>query len=932
MKRKISLLLTLAAWSLSNVRAAAELSVTDLRCEYCKNPPAVDVLAPRLSWKLSSSKRAQSQSAYRIVVASSAELLKPGTADLWDSGKVDSDRSIQLPYAGKKLTAQQSCFWQVQVWDQDGCASDWSPPAEWQMGLLNDADWLDAEWIRLSEDSRHSPLTQRPLQIHQMTKPRMVEAFPAPLFRREFSVHSAVKQARAYICGLGYNELYVNGRRCGDAMLEPGQTTYDVRAFYVTRDVTKFLQRGTNAIGIMLGNGFFGQNHAFNAGGLANGQPVLRAKIVVNYVNGNTQTIASDESWTAGTGPVMYDNVYGGETYDARQEVAGWSKPGFTNSFWSPATKAMMPSTALQAEMIPPIRRLEEIPPRRVWSGENGKWIFDLGQNIAGWARIHLRAPAGTQIKLQFAERLAPNKQALDFTTTGVSATGLIQTDVYVCKGGGTETWEPRFTYHGFRYVSVEGLPEKPGQDFLTGVLAHTDVVRNGTFECADETLNRIYQTSLWTIEDNLHGTAEDCPHREKCGWLGDAHADAETEIYNFDMAMFWTKFVDDIQTVLGRGGRTYWGQKATPGIPCNIAVGRRLCEEARPDWGAAYVLLPWYLYNYYDDTEVFTRHYPHLKDWIEYVKSLREDGIVTRGYGDWCPPGGNSNMECPVPLTSTAYFYGTLRIMQQFAGVLGKTSDAADFSRLADETKTAFNLKFFNTSTHGYGSQTADAVVLRFDLAPDGQAAAVAAALAKEISVRHGGHAFVGIHGGRPLFTQLCNYGKDDVAIAAMKQGTWPSYAYALAHGATTWPEQFNEMKIANPLGDFSLNHPMQSGFAAWFHESVAGIRPAAPGFKKIEMIPHGFNQIAWAKAEHESPYGTIVSDWQNQHGNFAWKISIPANSSATVYIPTQDAGSVTENGHPIEKSPGVKLLRFENGQAVFEVASGNYHFRSRL
>jgi len=397
-------------------------------------------------------------------------------------------------------------------------------------------------------------------------------------------------------------------------------------------------------------------------------------------------------------------------------------------------------------------------------------------------------------------------------------------------------------------------------------------------------------------------------------------------------MAQFWTKFVDDIETVLGRGGATYWGQKATPGIPCNIAVGKRLCQEARPDWGSAYVLLPWYLYNYYGDTDVFTRHYEHLKVWINYVKGLREEGIVVRGYGDWCPPGGNKNMECSPNLTSTAFFYATLNIMEQFAQQLGKTDDAANYAQLAAETKTAFNKKFFDAQTGGYGSQTADAVALRFNIHPDGQGSGGAKSLVNEITDQHSGHAFVGIHGGKPLYTQLCDYGFEDIAITAMKQPTWPSYAYTLAQGFTTWPEQMDEINPVERIANRSLNHPMQSGFASWFHESVGGIRPAAPGFKRITLQPHGYTQVAWAKVEHDCPYGPIVSNWRCDGRKFKWEISVPANTTAMVYVPARDAAFVKEGGRPAAESRGVKFLRYENGRAVYEIGSGAYEFRSAL
>ncbi|MCX6895815.1 MAG: family 78 glycoside hydrolase catalytic domain [Verrucomicrobia bacterium] len=928
MKKTTLLLLFL----LAALACPAAVTVQQLRCEYRENPLGIDVRAPRLSWQLVSSERGQRQTAYRILVASAADLLARGQGDLWDSGKIVSDQSLHVRYAGKPLAARQQCFWKVQTWDKDGKASDWSPVAMWEIGLPDAADWQDANWIRLARDPRQSSLAKRPFQTEHMKQPRLVGSYPSPLFRREFTVKPGVVRARAYVCGVGYAERYLNGQRAGDAVLDPGQTTYDVRALYVTHDLTKSLAPGTNAVGVMLGNGFMGQSLAFGMVSLANGKPALIAKIVVDYADGTTQIVATDESWKVETGPVLFDNVYAGETYDARLERKGWSAAGFAAADWQPAAKAAPVTTNLQAQMIPPIRVIRTLPPQKISAGENGKWIFDLGQNIAGWARIRLKAPAGTQLTLKFAEALMPEGAALDHATTGVIHTGFEQTEIYVCKGGGVETWSPRFTYHGFRYVEVAGLPAKPDAEFLKGVLVRSDVPVRGSFECSDETLNRIYRTSLWTIEDNLHSTSEDCPHREKCGWLGDAHAVGETAILNFDMAQFWTKFVDDIGTTLGRGGETYWKTKAAPGIPCNIAVGRRLCQEARPDWAAAYILLPWYLHTYYGDTDVFARHYDHLKRLIEHTATLREDGIVVRGYGDWCPPGGNPKMECPPELTSTAFFYGTLRIMENFARQLGKADDAAGFARLADETEVAFNKKFFDDKTHGYGSQTADAVALRFEMSPAGQRAAVAKSLAGEVVERHGGHAFVGIHGGRPLYTQLSENGYDAAAFGALTKTNWPSYAYTLSQNFTTWPERSDELKPDERIGSRSLNHPMQSGFAAWFHESVGGIRPAAPGFKRIELKPHGYRQIAWAKAEHDSLYGPIKSDWRNADGKFEWNISIPANTTATVHVPAQAADSVTEGGQPAAQSRGVKFLRFENGRAVFEIESGNYVFQSKL
>jgi alpha-L-rhamnosidase len=909
----------------------AGLKVTNLLCEYRQNPMGVDTLAPRLSWELDTKERGQKQVAYRILAASALELLQAGHGDLWDSGRVASDQNIQVHYAGKPLASGHHVFWKVQAWDTDGTSSGWSPVAEWEMGLLAPEDWNNAAWIRLAADTRHSPLVKRALKIQSMKEPRAVEAYPSPLFRREFRLKPGIVRARAYICGLGYAELYVNGQRIGDEVLDPGQTTYDVRAFYVVHDVTHELKSGANAVGVMVGSGFFGQNHAFGVDWLSSGAPVFLAQIIVTYADGSKEVLVTDESWKATTGAILYDNVYGGETYDARLEMDGWTKPDFDDSAWAAAARVAAPTAKLVVQSIPPIRRIRTIKPQAIIEGADGKWIFDLGQNIAGWARIHPKEFVGAQITLGFAEALSPDGKRIDFLSTGVGATGLEQTDIYVCKGKSRETWEPRFTYHGFRYIEVAGLSHKPSLDFLEGILVRTDVASRGSFSCSDEILNRIYQTSLWTIEDNLHSVSEDCPHREKCGWLGDAHCVAEMGIMNFDMAQFWMKFVDDIETTAGRGGQTYWGQKATPGIPCNIAVGKRLCEEARPDWGAAIVLLPWYLYTYYDDSDVLACHYDTMKRWISYVGSLQESNIVTRGYGDWCPPGGNQNMECPVPLSSTAYYYGTLRIMQQVASLLGKNGDTAGFSKEADDVQGAFIRNFYSSAKKGYGSQTADALALRFGLFPEGKADSVAKEMVDQIVIRHDGHAFVGIHGGHALFMELGEYGYDGVAMRALTQTTYPSYCYAVEHGSTTWPEIFNVAKADGSSATYSLNHPMQSGFAIWFQESVGGIRPLAPGFKRIEFKPHNYRDLQWAKAEHDSLYGPIKSSWRSRAGKFDWEISVPANTSAIVYVPARETASVAEGGKPADSRPGIKFLRTEDHYSVYDLGSGNYHFTSR-
>ncbi len=906
-----------------------------LTCEYLVNPLGVDTMHPRLSWMLGSAERGEHQTSYQILVAGTATLLEAGKADVWDSGRCTSDQSVLVPYAGPPLMAGRRYFWTVRTWNADGVMSPWAAPAGWEMGMLTPTDWQPAQWIELAQDTRTSPLTTRPLKTGTMKQPTMVKSFPSPLLRKTFAISKRVSRARMYICGLGYYDLFINGRRIGNHQLDPGMTTYDARAFYVTHDATDALRSGDNAIGVMLGNGFYGQNIVWTPA-MAWGPPVLLAKCVIEYADGTHETIATDESWRATTGPVLFDNVYAGETYDARLEIPGWAEPGLDDSHWQSARVAKSPSVKLQSQMIQAIEDTRIIKAKRLIASPGGKWIVDLGQNFAGCVRLTLREPAGTQITLRMAEILAPNGVEIDPATTGVYATGVVQTEIYVCKGGG-ERWRPRFTYHGFRFVEVSGLKRKPSLDFLEGIQLRTSVEKRGDFVCSDGQLNRIYGTSLWTLESNMHSITEDCPQREKCSWMGDMEISAQAAIFNFNMAPLYNKLAGDMDTTLGRGGMTPWGVPASPGLPCNIATGRRLCGQANPDWGAALVAIPWFIYLYYGDASTLIRQYPHMKRWVHYVASaaVSKNGIVQYGYGDWCPPGvGGANPRCPVPLTSTALQFSSLNIMAKAAALLGRRSDEKWFQLQAATVQAAFHRTFYDPKTGGYGSQTANAVVLRFGLAPKGHEQAVAAALAAEIQAR-GDHADTGVLGSRPLYTVLNEHGYDKLTYRMMQKLDYPSYGFMLSRGDTTWPEVQYDTPLTQWQIGCSYNHAMQSGFAAWFHESVAGIRPleAEPGFKNVLLCPHNIHQLTWVDAYHQSMYGIIKSRWRRMGARFHWNITIPPNATAQVAVPARHLALVRESGKPIAATnPHIKFIKMEGGYAVFSVMSGGYRFTSTL
>ena len=924
----ITILLTCTALVFCSSEATADSGVVvkNLRCEYRVNPLAVNPVNPRLSWNLESNQRGQRQTAYRILVAGSEANLAANKGDLWDTGKVNSDESVQVVYAGRKLSSRMRYYWKVRVWDKDGKASAWSRPVVWKIGLLENADWKGS-WITIG--------------------PRQNED-AAPTLRREFTLKKPVEQAYIYVCGLGYYELYINGGKIGDNVLDPAQTDYEQRTFYVPYDVTDKLKQSHNAIGVILGDGWYNQNKVWQKGihkvegGTVYGRPKLLLQLEITYTDGSIETVVTDGKWKAATGPIVANNVYAGETYDARLERPGWAGAGFDESDWSNAVLTEMPGGKLVSQMLPAIKRIKTIKPVGIINPSPGVYVYDMGQNFAGWARLKVKASAGTAIKLRFAEALAPDG-SIDPASTGPDATGVVQTDIYICKGGGTEVWQPRFTYHGFRYVEMTGFEGKPSLDNLEGIVVHTAVEPAGHFQCSDEMLNRIHQAAIWTQVSNLHGVPTDCPARERCGWLGDTQVTAEMSIYNFDMALFWTKYIGDIRTAAsgqyettryGTGFHTRYIGTKKAGIPTMVAPGRRGRAEASPDWGTAIVQLPWYLYLYYGDESILRQYYSGMKQWVDHLHQLAKNGIVTQGLGDWCPPGGNSKMQCPIPLTSTAYYYFDVKILADTARILGKTDDAAHYRKLSAEIRTAFINKFLDKEQATYGCQTADAFALYLGLVPEGKADDIANSLVRDVVEKHDGHLSTGIHGLRHLYWALSHYGHSDVAYQILTQITFPSFAEMFARGATTLWETMMPSASDGRLPDGSHNHPMQGGFDAWFYSGVAGINPTSksPGFKHIVLQPRLIKQLQWAGASYRSMYGLIESKWRNEEDIFQWRITIPPNTTATVYVPTKNADNVTESGIPAAKAEGVKFLGIENSMAVFAVVSGRYQFVSKL
>ncbi len=795
-------------------------------------------------------------------------------------------------------------------------------------------DWKNAQWIGFSEDQRPAELAERevlflrtPADLSKWVpspkdpKPTLKRTFPAPLLRKSFTVGKPVKSAEVAICGLGLHELYLNGKKVGDHVLDPAQTTYDKRAFYILHDVTKSLRKGDNVLGVMLGNGFFGQNIAFG-GGLAYGEPLVTLILSIHYQDGTSQELVTDPSWKAKQGPVMFDNLYAGETYDARNEQNGWSAPDFNDTSWQPVQKMKAPTTRLIEQELEPMRKIRAVEPIAVLPTANGEWIIDLGQNMTGWLQIRAQEASGKKIEMRFAELLMPDGKAIDTASTGGHVTGGDQKDIYICKGGGEpEKWEPRFTYHGFRYVQISGLSKKPELKDFTGWLVRTDVERIGTFECSDPLINKFYQVSMWTIEDNLQGLLSDCPHRERCAWMGDGHAVGAAASYNFDLKKFWSKTSADMETVLGANKpRPDGGLPFDPRAPANISVGKRLCQQARPDWGAATVLVPWISYLHYGDLKVVETAWPMMQGWMDFLAEFAvKDGTIKEGYGDWCPPGSNSQIDTSEEITSTALYYESLNAMTTMAKALGKPGEADRYESLSTQVKKAFITRFYKPNEHHYGSQTATVMALNLGLVPDGEDQKIADALASLIMKKAGGHYTTGIFGHRPLYTVLNDYGHAEVTRHLWSITDWPSLGFLTEkHQLTTWPEVPYNWEPGKRYLRNSFNHPMHSGFAATYHESLGGIRPdpSNPGFKHFFLKPCFLPDLKWAKVTLRSPQGLISSQWKREGESLTWEVIIPAGSSAQVQLPQFPTGKIQMDGRSLntnqfELTSGTRVIQ---------------------
>jgi alpha-L-rhamnosidase len=652
--------------------AAAAITCGDLTCEYRVNPLGIDVDSPRLSWQMVSDQRGEMQSAYQLLVASSLDKLNRDQGDIWDSGRTTSDESNLVAYAGEKLTARESCFWKVRIWDNKGQASAWSEPAHWTMGLLSQVDWRGSQWIGMTLKGPTTQPNDRPL--------------PARYLRKDFSVDKPVARATAYACGLGLFELHLNGAKVGDHVLEPALTDYDKRCDYVTFDVTDQIKSGANAIGVILGNGRY---WGMRTDRRTFGAPTLLLNLHVEYADGTIGDIVSDPSWQmTDAGPIRGDNEYDGEVYNAQMELGGWDSAAYNGAGWRPVDVMPAPPGMVTAQMIEPMRVTQTLKPIAVKNLSPGVYVFDMGQNMVGWCRLNVKGDAGTVVKLRFAETLQPDGSIYTANLRTAKSS-----DVYTLKGGDAEVYEPRFTYHGFRYVEVTGYPGTPDLTAIEGHVVHDDLARGGHFESSSELLNQFAHNIEWGLRGNYRSIVTDCPQRdERQGWLGDRAAEAEGETSLFNIAPLYSKWLIDIAD----------SQRPTGSIP-DVSPAYWATYNDDVTWPSLDVIVPGMLYEQYGDQRVLQNNYPTMARWMALMKSKVsiDDGIISADkYGDWCPPPESQELVhskdpqriTAGPLLATSYYYHDLRLMQKYAQVLGKADESKAYSDEADQVKIAFN------------------------------------------------------------------------------------------------------------------------------------------------------------------------------------------------------------------------------------------------
>lgn len=896
----------LAITTISTICAAAHqaggLRAEGLQTEYGTNPLAIASPRPRLSWMVSSDERGQRQTAYQIIVASRRSILAQNRGDLWNSGKVGSARTIRVFYEGKPLGSREVCYWKVRVWGRSGKPSSWSASGRWAMGLLRSSDWK-GRWIGSDQPAS--------------------KTLAAPMLRYAFNVPKRVRRAVVYVSGLGQFELHLNGRKAGRDVLDPGWTNYRKSCFYLAFDVTSMLRRGANALVVILGNGMYnvvpGERYVKFVGSF--GRPKVMLQLEITYTDGTSQRVVTNGDWRLIPSPITFNSIYGGEDYDARRLVRGWDMPGLNESGFKRAALLTPPGGRLIPQNIPPIRVMHVYKSRRVTQPEAGVYVYDLGQNFSGWPEITVRGSPGATVTVIPGEIL----DQLGFVSQRTS--GRPNYFRYTLRGGAPETWHPRFSYYGFRYLEIKGATRNPKLAArlplllaVSGQFVHSSAARASRFSCSNPLFNRIHAIIKKAIESNMQSIMTDCPHREKLGWLEEDDFMGPSIMFNFNVAALFRKMVRDMREAQLPGG-------LVPDTAPEYVVFKDGFRDS-PEWGSSYLVVAWYLYRWYGNDRVLRANYEGFQGYVDYLTSRSHGHILSYGLGDWYdlgprPPG--FAQLTPKAVTATCIYYYDLTLMHKMAVLLGRPADAKKYAALADAVRSAFNRKFFHpaTDTYATGSQTSNAMPLALGMAPRGSRSALLRNIIRSVRA-HGNKMTTGEIGHRYLLLALAKAGRSDVVYDIDSQTSCPGYGCIIRRGATTLTEAWD---AAPP---YSQNHFMLGQLDEWIYRDLAGIQqgPGSVGFARIVIKPQPVGDIKWCRASYDSTRGRIVTRWSYKQGVFHLHVRLPANTSAKVYVPAHDAASVREGGLRAASSRYVHFLRMDEGCAVFRVESGVYNF----
>jgi len=916
-------------------KRGSDMMVENLRCEYLTNPLGIDVTRPRLSWVLESYTRGQYQAAYRILVASSEENLKKNIGDLWDTGKVISNRTNQIEYDGRKLESRMQCYWKVCAWNKNDVITEFSEPSFWTIGLLEEDDWKGS-WIAMDK----AELDEKPEELEPGP--------PPPWFRKTFALGKEIRRALVYVTARGLFELRINGECVGKDIFAPEWTDYRKRIHYRTYDVVSILRKGENAIGAIVGDGWYsgyiGWRKVRGFYGLQNS---LLIQVEVEYTDGTTEIIATDESWRCSDGPILNSDFMMGENYDARKEMPGWDTVDFDDSLWEQVSEVEKPSAMLVAQPSQPVQVTEYVESKRITEPRPGVYVFDLGQNIAGWARLRVKGPAGTKVTMRFAERLNPDGTIYTENLRSAKAT-----DSYILSGKGEEVYEPRFTFHGFQYVEVSGFTGVFSTDAITGCVVHSNTPPAGVFECSNSMVNKLWLNARWGQRGNFISIPTDCPQRdERLGWMGDAQVFIRTATFNMDVAAFFTKWMIDVEDAQSHTGSF---------SDISPLLGRTTDDYAgAPAWGDAGVIVPWTIYRVYGDTRIIEKHYDAMVRWMDFIYEGNPDLIrrnrLGNNYGDWL----SIDADTPKEMLATAYWAYDARLMSKMAEAIGRENDAKTYEKLFQDIRSAFQknfvspdgrvypLKGFKEKTgqipvgHTYvagrgETQTGYLLSLSMDLLPEELRARASEYLVEDTRNRdwHLSTGFVGVSYLNPVLSKT---GHNDVAYRLLMNDTFPSWLYPIKNGATTiwerWDGWTEEKGFQDP-GMNSFNHYSLGSVGEWLYRFVAGIDldTDVPGYRHFIIHPYPGGELTDARAVYVSINGNIASQWRKEIGRFFLTVTIPANTTAKVYVPSDEGAPVTELGKPLEEVEGLTFAGYENGCVVILLGSGTYHFASTL